>query len=329
MPKHSNQPVWTPPETARAEPIRKKPTRSEPTIPPPTGEDQATVQRLFSYRKLGYELLQINPGIAQLLLARNQDNRSMTSSRVEVYARDIAAGAWEVNNQGIALGQDGTLLDGQHRLAAVIRARCPVMMLVAYGLPPTVRYTIDQGRARSLADTLRIVDGNPESARIVSWFKAIEHLVSGRPKPLSHAIVRRQQAIYDQSVRWFLEHGPRGRPHYRAPVVGALLYAHHVMPNEVEHFTRRFVLGANLSEKSPVLNLRDYIVSNSEASRIIALKTLRALLADIRNEQVERLYAIEESLQYFRDLHDASPRASDGSEDAELSPSSALMRSVD
>jgi len=274
-----------------------------PSGPPPlpTSEDRRAVERLRS--SSGVEIANITPGMAMVLLERNPKNRHLTRTRVEVYARDIVANAWQFNNHGIALSSSGELFDGQHRLHAVICARRAVMMLVVCGLDEAVRATIDQGRPRSVSDNLHILDGRTDGARLVAWIKAIEHLVSGRSKPLSHAFVRRQLQRYDASIRWFLENAPRARPFNKAPLLGALLYAHRVAAKEVEHFTLRYTTGADLPAGSPVLTLRDYAVAGREPSRTISLKALRCLLADMQGERIERLFASEEGLTHFRHLH--------------------------
>lgn len=277
-------------------------------VPPiPTIEEREAIDRLTARAASGtVEMVQMTPGMALALLERNQQNRPVARSRVEVYARDMVAGAWQVNNQGIALGADGRLFDGQHRLLAVVRARRTVPMLVVSGLPDTVRGTIDQGRLRSLGDNLRILDGETDGTRLVSWFKSIEQLTTGKPKPLSHAIIRRQLQRYESSVRWFLTNGPRTRPFYRATLVGALVYAHRVAAKEVEHFTRRYVTGADLPAGCAVLTLRDYVVGGcGEPPRVVAIKTLRCLLADMRGERIDKLHAKDDVLDHFRALHQA------------------------
>lgn len=42
------------------------------------------------------------------------------------YARDMAAGRWVMNGEPLILDPEGNLLDGRHRLAAVIEARVAV-----------------------------------------------------------------------------------------------------------------------------------------------------------------------------------------------------------
>lgn len=272
----------------------------------PTSEDRASVDALVArVANKGPGIVQITPVIATVLLERNTSNRAVAKNRVDVYARDMLAGAWYPNSQGIAIGPGGELYDGQHRLWAVVSAGIAVPMLMVCGVSEAARATIDQGRTRSLGDNLRILDGHVDGVRIAAWLRAIETLKTRTPKPLSHAMVRELLKHYEGSARWFSGNGLQRRPLYQAPLAGALLYAHCVAPTEVEHFTRRYVSGADLPEGSPVLALREYIVSTHDGSRPVSLKVLRALLADIRGERLDRLYATEDGFVYFRDRHAA------------------------
>jgi hypothetical protein len=182
-------------------------------------------------------------------------------------------------------------------------------MLVAVGLPPEACPTIDQGRSRSVGDALQIFDGQPDGKRIVSWLKAIGVLHGGRRIPISHAVARRELWRFENSVQWFSSIKPR-QPYGRAPVIGALIYAHAVAPEPVELFTRRYLSGANLEEESPALALRNYVtdrvLNGTDASRAISLKTLKCLLAHQRCEPMARITASEDAFEHFLLLHNAT-----------------------
>ena len=254
-------------------------------------------------------LVDITPALAAGLLEKNSKNRSVSDPRVEVYARDMQAGRWRINNQGLALGADGELYDGQHRLLAVMQSGCTVRMLVVRGLPSDARGTIDQGRTRTVGDALRMVDGRSGGNRIVSWFRALEILVCNRILPISHGMVQENLKRYAGTVDWFVENVPRTRLFTRAPVVAALVYAHRVAPNAVEPFTKRYLTGADLRSDSPVLALRTYVAEkmhlDKNSPRVVSVKTLQCLYSEIRGERVDRIAAKEEAFMYFRDLHDA------------------------
>lgn len=100
------------------------------------------------------EIVKVTPQLAQKWLENNPNNRSVRKGRVEVYARDMKAGKWNVTGQGIVLDKDGALLDGQHRLQAVIEANVSVDMLVISDMERVSTY--DAGMSRSALDQINL-----------------------------------------------------------------------------------------------------------------------------------------------------------------------------
>lgn len=49
-------------------------------------------------------------------LKSNTKNRKAAQPTINAYAEDMAAGRWELTNQGIAFYESGELADGQHAL---------------------------------------------------------------------------------------------------------------------------------------------------------------------------------------------------------------------
>lgn len=102
----------------------------------------------------------ITPDIAGMWLkTSNTANRNISHRQVEKLAHDMKTGNWRTTHQGIAFYEDGTLADGQHRLAAIVRSGIAQTMLVITGLSSADAVGIDQNRPRSVVDTLRIADG--------------------------------------------------------------------------------------------------------------------------------------------------------------------------
>lgn len=96
----------------------------------------------------------ITPQKAGLLLDKNTENRRVTSNHVLFLSKQMASGDWLDNGETIKISKDGILLDGQHRLNAVIHSGVTVEMLVVYNLNASTFGTIDTGRKRSAADIL-------------------------------------------------------------------------------------------------------------------------------------------------------------------------------
>jgi hypothetical protein len=98
----------------------------------------------------------IGPELAACMLKCNKSNRPVRQSRVVELAREIEAGRWQRTHQGIAFDRNGILLDGQHRLLAVIRSGQKVACNVDFGLSPDAFKVIDTHAKRKAADALHI-----------------------------------------------------------------------------------------------------------------------------------------------------------------------------
>ena len=70
----------------------------------------------------------LTPELATKLLARNTHNRTISSSRIRQYAADMAAGNWAFNGEAIKVSEGGQILDGQHRLRAVIESDVTIIV---------------------------------------------------------------------------------------------------------------------------------------------------------------------------------------------------------
>ena len=89
----------------------------------------------------------------------NSRNRPISQAVVERYCRDMRASRWRLTHQGIAFDPNGVLLDGQHRLWAVVCADVSVEMHVWFNVSPESLMVIDGGRGRNLTDHLRLGGG--------------------------------------------------------------------------------------------------------------------------------------------------------------------------
>jgi len=102
----------------------------------------------------------ITPEIAEDLLSRNTANRPLKRNDVEFLKSQLKAGEWQLTHQGIAISDDGSLLDGQHRLKAIQETGISAEMLVTFNASKSIFSVLDIGRKRSAADLLYIEGGN-------------------------------------------------------------------------------------------------------------------------------------------------------------------------
>ncbi len=69
-----------------------------------------------------YQLVNITPEAATAILKGNKGNRKPRQSHIEALADAMLRGEWKQTHQGIAISPTGKLLDGQHRLLAVVKS---------------------------------------------------------------------------------------------------------------------------------------------------------------------------------------------------------------
>lgn len=102
-------------------------------------------------------IVTITPEEAASLLEHNKLNRPLRDAHVRRIAGQIIDGKWRFNGDTIKISDDGDVLDGQHRLWAIIEAKTSVPTILVYGIARDAFATIDTLRAtRSGADVLAL-----------------------------------------------------------------------------------------------------------------------------------------------------------------------------
>lgn len=136
-------------------------------------------------------LVQVTPELALSWLEKNTRNRALRQSTVNRYAEDMRAGRWMVSPDAIAFDTSGAVVNGQHRLWAVVEAGIPVPMTVMDGLQPDVVTVLDDHLKRSLKDVVAI-------RRPGSGVQNIHTAIAAR---LLETIVERTSSSVTQTIR--------------------------------------------------------------------------------------------------------------------------------
>ena len=116
----------------------------------------------------------ISPARAGQMLEANTSNRPLSRSTVRSFADAMRRGEWLVTHQGIAFDINGVLVDGQHRLAAVVEADVPVEMTVFTDVEAGTFDVLDTGKKRNAADVLAI-EGEKSTTLLAAMVRTVWH----------------------------------------------------------------------------------------------------------------------------------------------------------
>lgn len=102
------------------------------------------------------------------------------SLKVNLYANTMSRGKWLVA-QPIMFNSKGELIDGHHRLHAVIKSGRKILFNVERDLDPAVAEVIDRGSSRTLSGIMRYKGKNTylSDAKTIAAIKTVIHLRKG------------------------------------------------------------------------------------------------------------------------------------------------------
>lgn len=98
----------------------------------------------------------IGPHTAEAYLKTMEKNRKISERLVDEYAEEMKNGNWMLNGETIVFDEKGHLVNGQHRLSAVVKSGAFVQFVVVRGVIEESLLTFDSGKKRTTADTFNI-----------------------------------------------------------------------------------------------------------------------------------------------------------------------------
>lgn len=109
----------------------------------------------------------VDPETAQAWLGANSNNRNLRRGVISTYARDMAAGRWQFTGDAVQFAVGGRLLNGQHRLHAIVEANVSLPLVVIRGLPSDSQVVMDTGSKRTAADAVAL-DGQANAKSVAA-----------------------------------------------------------------------------------------------------------------------------------------------------------------
>lgn len=253
---------------------------------------KASVMQHEQHEKgISAEVEQITPEIARRYMALNENFRPLDSQRVLKYAREMQAGAWEVNGDAIRFDGDGSLVDGQHRLAAVIESGVTIYALVVMGITAASLSTIDRGKPRSISQWLSAKGiKNAKMAAAVSRYvlaheKGMWGLKSWRTSDFTDSEViefafENESRIQDAISLCHRKQLNLSRSHLASILMCGSNPGHATKNATATYFVEGLVSGAGLDEHEPVLHLRNLLLS-PRATHAVGSNYMKRMLTTI------------------------------------------------
>lgn len=221
----------------------------------------ASTKTLFSSRKPVVHQQKVTPAIAQDWLTYNTLNRPLSEKTVAKYAEIMRSGNWKPNGDTVAFSVDNTLLDGQHRLAAIVKSGVTLEMIVVNNLEKDVFSTKDTGRKRSGADVLGIL-GEQNASTVAAVLVKVVHYYAGCAHLNNVLAVDYPEALnrYPEVREICKNYQLRSLCRFASSILAAYVVCWHVDPTEAEEFFARVADGIGLNADSPERILREQLL---------------------------------------------------------------------
>ena len=224
----------------------------------------------------------IGPEQAEIYLQKNLNNRPLSRFQVTKYAALMEQGRWMLNGEPIISACDGTLLDGQHRLAAIMMASVTVECFIVEGLPREVFATLGTGAKRNTGDIAAML-----GCKYATWVAAtlsclyrlelgmVDQAVSA-PNDKIEGLLRRYPEVQDvvadagaSAIKKFFSIGLFS---------GFYIWLSRVKPIEATEFFGQLKSGVGLISGSPILLFRERMLGLKKGKTSLPAREVVALL---------------------------------------------------
>lgn len=235
-----------------------------------------------------FEVETYTPKRAQEILDTfNGANRPLLRSRVAQYAYDMEHGRWEQQNgETFQFDRNGNLLNGQHRLHAIIKSGVTMKFLTVRGLDPEVFTKIDRGKARTGKDLVSIeygVSGTIATMVATAVNLAVTYEIDGAiPGARSKAdginrmetsgndyliaYVRKHPELIE-AAKYIDEYYSNTAPLSRGVLTWVAYETRRIDIEQSQQFIQALLHGKDLVPSDPVFGLRSVLRTNETATR--------------------------------------------------------------
>jgi len=227
-----------------------------------------------------FKVMQVTPEIAASWLDNNGMNRKISKAHTSKLADVMNRGKWVLNGQSISFDENGRLLDGQHRLSAVVMSGKTVQMTIALGVSDPEAFKSYDGVAlkrgahqvaammgvnnsNRVAAIARIIIAWEESATTEEFSRNLRH---GATSSAPDEVAEKACEIQDEAeaADSMANCSAVQRSGSRATVISMIVIFARIDPVSTASFCHKLKSGLFTSDKDPVFLLRDRLMSSDK-----------------------------------------------------------------
>lgn len=232
--------------------------------------------------------------MAAAILENNKSNRPIRHAVVDRYVRELLEGRWKSGTgETIKISESGKLLDGQHRLTAIVKSGVSATFHIARGVDDSMFSVIDTGSVRNATDVF-FINGISKSNVIPSMIQTalnIKSGLSGRQRRWRDAFTNAQLlAVYQQSpeywdfvsqsaLRWYESFAKILPP----SLIGGLFSTFHdINPEDAQKFMDQLCTGQDITNNAVAL-LRTRLMQDKMSTKRMLFSIRLALILKVWN----------------------------------------------
>lgn len=255
-------------------------------------------------QNLDIKIVKVTPDLAKYWLDNTppDEQRDVRAHKVKEYANEMLGGTFrgDISNDLIQISSKETVINGQHRLRAIVQTGLSQNCKVEFGVPPGAFKIADRGMIRNLADDLKtqgIYNGknSKQRAAAINYIAKILHNNAGKNLKFDEVVSSGINSSYQNDMDYieqFVKTLPafiRNSGKFQGPQKAAFAIAHNKFPQETKEFIMRYSgLSSPIGIHDPpnVLgNSRGKIGNKKEVPLVTAFKTLNSLSLFIKRSE--------------------------------------------
>lgn len=254
----------------------------------------------------------ISPKKAKEYLAKNIRNRHIRQNAVIEYAIDMQNGKWRETPEGIVFDMNDHLIDGQHRLEAIVLADVTVRMFVWRGFPPDTQDILGRGRVRTNGDQLAL-HGYQNANLTAACCNVIAQLCVPAKQKLSWASAQAVLRIYKAEIEAAIAGRSMVKKMNSSVVIGTVAFMMKAEFAKIQEFYKLLTTGEGIYRNGPTspayaINtmIMSTVLEGPAARERIICAILNAGKRFVEGEELVLIKHTRIGLEYFRMMQEES-----------------------